>query len=102
MIRIEEAEIDNEERAAIHTLYWEGIMAQRDQVTRMRREELEILRLQEQHHITRQMILFRRELEDPESVDHDMPDYREDHDDLTMDLLLTMDEMRNRRRPNSD
>ena len=102
MMRIEEAEIDNQDRAAIHTLYWEGIMAQRDQVTRMRREEWEILKKQEQHHITRQMILFRRELEDPESVDHDMSDYRDDHDDFTMDLLLTMDERRNRRRLSND
>ena len=48
------------------------------------------------------MILFRREFEDPESVDHDMLDYRDDHDDLTMDLLLTMDERRNRRRLSND
>ena len=81
-----------------HSLYWEEMMAQRDQITRMRAEEFERMKLEEKHRIKKLMIIARRELEDPESVDPEMPDYREEHDDFRMELLLELEERQDQRR----
>ena len=78
MSRIEEEEFYDEDMDIRQSVYWADIMIQREEYTRMRREDHVRKGRQTRHEVKRQMIILRRALKDPDTIDLNMTDNRRD------------------------